>query len=156
MLVALTPRHFRELAELTGTAKAIDALADALGVDFTDEGSRFRHREALDGLFSVWFSDRGADEIAAALGSTSVLWERYRTFAETAADQRVTANPLFRALRQPRIGEYLAPGLPLSVNGTRSAPVPAPALGDDTAEVLAELGVPAADVQRLTHAGIVR
>jgi 2-methylfumaryl-CoA isomerase len=156
MLVALTPRHFRELAELTGTAKAIDALADALGVDFTDEGSRFRHREALDGLFSVWFSDRGADEIAAGLGSTSVLWERYRTFAETAADQRVTANPLFSALRQPRIGDYLAPGLPLSVNGTRSAPVPAPALGDDTAEVLAELGVPAADVQRLTQAGIVR
>jgi 2-methylfumaryl-CoA isomerase len=156
MLVALTPRHFRDLAELTGTTKAVAALADALEVDFTDEGSRYRHREALSGLFAVWFREHSADEIAAGLASTSILWERYRTFAETAAGDRVTANPLFTALRQPRIGEYLAPGLPLSVNGSRSAAVPAPALGDDTTAVLTELGLSAGDVARLTESGVVQ
>lgn len=156
MLVALTPRHFRDLAELTGSAKAVAALSDALEVDFDDEGSRYRHRDALSGLFAVWFREHSADEIAAGLSSTSVLWERYRTFAETALDERVTANPLFSLLRQPRIGEYLAPGLPLSVNGDRSVAVPAPELGEDTVTVLTEAGITPEEVQALTDAGVVQ
>ena len=50
MVVALTGRHFRDLAEVTGTTKATAALGDALGADFTDEGQRYRHRDALTGL----------------------------------------------------------------------------------------------------------
>src|SRR4029079_9832116 len=91
MIVALTNRHFRDLTELTGTTKAVAALADTLGADFADEGERFVHRDALSGLFSEWFSQHSADQVTAALSATSVLWERYRTFAETAVDDRVTA-----------------------------------------------------------------
>ena len=50
----------------------------------------------------------------------------------------MTANPMFTPLDQPRIGEYLAPGLPMSINGDYPQAVAAPALGDDTAAVLAE------------------
>ena len=71
-----------------------------------------------------------------------MLWERYRTFAEAATDAKVTANPLFTELDQPRVGEYLAPGLPLSIDGAYPAAVPAPALGDDTAAVLARMAGP--------------
>jgi 2-methylfumaryl-CoA isomerase len=156
MLVALTARHIRDLAEMTGTTKAVAALADALDADFADEGDRYRHREALTGLFAVWFREHSAEDIAAALAATSILWERYRTFAEAAADPRVTQNPLFSPLQQPRIGEYLAPGLPLTVDGRRAAAVPAPALGDDTGDVLAEVGMSADEVQRLTEAGTIR
>lgn len=156
MLVALTPRHFRDLAELTGTTKAVAALQDALGVDFADEGSRYRHRAALSGLFAVWFGDHTAAEVADGLASTSVLWERYRTFAEAAVDERVTDNPLFSPLDQPRIGQYLAPGLPLSVNGSRAAAVAAPALGDDTVDVLGRLGLSAVELRSLIDAGVVR
>ncbi|BBY85440.1 CoA transferase [Mycolicibacterium tokaiense] len=156
MLVALTPRHFRDLAALTGTTGAVAALADALGVDFDDEGSRYRHRAALTGLFAVWFGDHTADEVAASLASTSILWERYRTFAEAAADERVTANPLFSPLDQPRIGRYLAPGLPVTVNGARSSASPAPALGDDTAAVLTRLGLTPAELEDLRRAGVLR
>ena len=42
MIVALTGRHFRDLTELTGTTKAVAALAETLGADFTDEGERYR------------------------------------------------------------------------------------------------------------------
>ena len=52
MIVALTGRHFRDLTELTGTAKAVAALGETLGADFTDEGDRYRHRDALTGLFT--------------------------------------------------------------------------------------------------------
>ena len=156
MVVALTARHFRDLTELTGTAGAVGALAHALGVDFADEGQRFRHRDTLSGLFGVWFAEHCADEIAAALAKTSVLWERYRTFAEVIAGEQVTANPLFAPLYQPGVGEYLAPGLPFSVDGARAAPAAAPALGDDTAAVLAEwCGTSSAELQALCLSGTV-
>jgi 2-methylfumaryl-CoA isomerase len=156
MVVALTGRHFRDLADVTGTSKAVAALADALGADFSDEGQRYRHREALTGLFTVWFTDHTAAEITAALARTSVLWERYRSFAETAADERVTDNPLFTPLAQPRIGEYLAPGLPMAIDGAYPPAVAAPALGDDTAAVLADwLHIDAAEVGRLVEFGVV-
>lgn len=156
MVVALTGRHFRDLTELTGTTKAVAALADTLDADFTDEGERYRHREALTGVFTEWFSAHTGDEIAAALTATSVLWDRYRSFAEAVTDDKVTANPMFTALMQPRIGEYLAPGLPMSIDGSYPPAEPAPALGDDTAAVLCDwLGLTPEEIGELTEAGTV-
>jgi 2-methylfumaryl-CoA isomerase len=155
MLVALTGRHFRDLTELTGTTKAVAALADALDVDFTDEGQRYRHRDALTGLFTVWFREHTGAQIAEALAGTSILWERYRTFAEAAADARVTENPLFTPLHQPRIGDYLAPGLPIVFDGEHTPAVASPALGDDTVAVLGDLGISPDDVADLAQKGTV-
>ena len=157
MIVALTNRHFRDLTELTGTANAVAALAQELDADFTDEGERYRHRDALSGLFAEWFSTHTASEVIDVLSASSVLWEQYRTFAEVANDERVTDNPMFTQLDQPRVGEYLAPGLPVSINGDYPKAVPAPALGDDTAGVLADwLGLSKDDIDRLTQSGTVR
>jgi 2-methylfumaryl-CoA isomerase len=157
MVVALTQRHFRDLTELTNTTKDVAALADMLAADFTDEGERYRHRVALTGLFAEWFAAHTAAEVTEALSATSVLWERYRTFAEVVDDERVTANPMFTPLEQPRIGEYLAPGLPVAINGEYPRAVAAPALGDDTAGVLADwLGLSTSDIDRLTESGTVR
>lgn len=156
MVVALTGRHFRDLTELTGTTKAVAALADTLGADFADEGERYRHREALTGVFTEWFSAHTGEEITAALKETSVLWDRYRSFAEAVTDERVTANPMFTALSQPRIGEYLAPGLPMSIDGSYPPAAPAPALGDDTAAVLGDwLGLTPEEISALTESGTV-
>ncbi len=156
MVVALTGRHFRDLTTLTGTTEAVAALADSLGADFTDEGERYRHRDALGALFAEWFTAKTGAEIAAALSATSVLWERYQTFAETASDIRVTDNPLFTELDQPRVGRYLAAGLPVSIDGTYPAAVPAPALGDDTADVLANwLALDRAQIADLLGSGTV-
>lgn len=156
MVVTLTGRHFRDLVAVTGTEDAVAALAGALGVDFADEGDRYRYRDVLSGLFAVWFAEHTADEITAALADTTVLVERYRTFAQAAASPKVTANPLFSRLDQPGVGEYLAPGLPAAFDGTHPAGAPAPALGQDTAAVLAErLGLSAADVDRLADANTI-
>jgi 2-methylfumaryl-CoA isomerase len=131
-------------------------LADTLGADFTDEGERYRHRDALSGLFTEWFSQHSAEEITAALSATSVLWERYRTFAEVVTEDRLSANPMFSPLDQPRIGQYLAPWLPIAIDGVYPPAVAAPALGDDTAAVLGEwLGMTTDEIGRLTELGTV-
>jgi 2-methylfumaryl-CoA isomerase len=138
MVVALTARHFRDLAELTETTEAVAALANSLGVDFADEGSRYEHLAVLNELFAEWFGSHTGAQISAALSSSSVLWERYQSFAEVAESPRVTANPLFAPLQQDRIWTYLAPGLPMSVDGAHAHAAPAPALGADNAAVPAE------------------
>lgn len=151
MVVTLTGRHFRDLVDVTGTGPAVSALAESLGVDFAAEGDRYRYRDVLTGLFATWFADHTGDEITAALSGTSVLFERYRTFAQVAASPKVTANSLFSVLHQPGLGEYLAPGLPAAFDGAHPASAPAPALGQDTAAVLTEvLGLTAADIARLS------
>lgn len=153
MIVLLTRRHFRDLVEVTGTGEAVAALAEALGVDFGTEGDRYRYRDVLSGLFGTWFADHDGEEISAALSGTTVLNERYRTFAETAGDPKVTANPLFSRLHQPGVGDYLAPAMPAAFDGVHPANAAAPALGQDTADVLAEyLGLTADDIARLIGA----
>jgi 2-methylfumaryl-CoA isomerase len=63
---------------------------------------------------------------------------------------------MFTPMHQPRIGEYLAPGLPVSINGDYPKAVPAPALGDDTGGVLADwLGLSESDIDRLTESNVV-
>jgi 2-methylfumaryl-CoA isomerase len=156
MVVMLTKRHFQDFVTVTGCSAAVSALAESLDADFGDEGVRYRYREVLSALFATWFDEHSADEIMAALSATSVLFERYRTFAETAADERVTANPLFSRLHQDGLGEYLAPGLPTVFDGNHVAGAPAPRLGADTAEVLsAALGLSPDDIARLTDANTI-
>jgi 2-methylfumaryl-CoA isomerase len=153
MVVTLTKRHFHDLVEISGTGAAVAALAESLGADFTDEGERYRYRDVLSGLFATWFDDHTADEITTALSASSVLFERYRSFAETAKDERVTSNPLFSRLHQDGLGDYLAPGLPTVFDGEHFAGEPAPKLGGDTTDLLtARLGLSAADITRLTDA----
>jgi 2-methylfumaryl-CoA isomerase len=153
MVVTLTGRHFRDLVEVTGTGAAVSALAGALGMDFNAEGDRYRYRDALSGLFASWFADRTADEITAALSDTTVLFERYRTFADVAAGPKVTGNPLFSRLHQPGVGDHFAPGMPAAFDGTHPAGGPAPALGENTADVLARhLGLTTDDIARLASA----
>lgn len=156
MVVALTARHFADLTDLTGTTEAVAAVAYSLDADFTDEGQRFEHRDILDGLFAAWFARHTAPEITAALSATSVLWDRYRDFAEVAASPRVTANPLFETLHQPRIGTFPAPGLPMSVDGSHARAEPAPALGEHTAAILAErLAMSDREIAALVESGVV-
>ncbi|MGH3556611.1 MAG: CoA transferase [Mycobacterium sp.] len=153
MVVTLTPRHFRDLVEVSGTHAAVSGLAESLGADFSDEGDRYRYRDVLSGLFATWFADHTADEITEALSATTVLFERYRTFTQAIDDERVRTNPLFSLLHQDGLGDYLAPGMPAAFDGNHPASEPAPALGEDTADVLiGRLGLSAADVARLTSA----
>jgi 2-methylfumaryl-CoA isomerase len=134
----------------------VAAVAEALGADLSDEGQRYQHREVLTGLFSPWFRSHTADEITAGLSAKSALWDRYRSFAEVVESPRVTANPLFTMVEQPRIGSYLAPGLPMSVDGAHIRPEAAPALGDDTAAVLGDrLGLSVEEIAALVESGTI-
>jgi crotonobetainyl-CoA:carnitine CoA-transferase CaiB-like acyl-CoA transferase len=138
MVVTLTARHFADLGRVTGLTETFAGLEKLLGADFADEGDRYEHREVIAALLAPWFARHTTDEVAAAFEGSTVLWERYRTFAELAADPRLTGNPLVQVVDQPGVGPVLATGSPLAQPGTGQV-APAPLLGADTAAVLSEL-----------------
>jgi 2-methylfumaryl-CoA isomerase len=139
MVVTLTTRHYADLARVSGRTEALAAVERALGADFTRDSDRYAHREVIAALIAPWFAEHTTGEVAEALAGTSVLWERYRTFAELAAAPETLANPLVGVIDQPGIGRILATGTPLAQPGTPQIPAPAPILGADTDAVLGEL-----------------
>ncbi len=156
MLVALTPRHFKDLVELTGTADAVSAIEAALKADFSTDGDRYTHRELLVALFKPWFAGRSHAEVSAGLGASSVLWSTYAGFADLVADPALAANPMMSVLDQPGVGPHLAPAGPLAFAGLDRRAVPAPALGEDTDEVLRSVaGYSSEEIAELRAAGTV-
>jgi len=139
MVVALTGRHLRDLVRITGRAEVVAALESTLGADFSTDADRYRHRDILTPIFATWFAEHTAAEVEAALRDSSVLFDRYRGFTELVESGELEANPLFSSLDQPRIGPYLAAGLPAAFDGGHLSVGPAPALGADGAEVVREL-----------------
>ena len=155
MVVALTSRHFADLAAMTGLTATFAELERLLGADFSTDGDRYTHREVLASLLAPWFASRELAEVGRELDGTSVLWSRYRRFTEMAAEEAKAGNPLLREITQPGVGPVLAPGSPLYLDGV-AAPRPAPVLGADTAQVLTELlALPAEKVRDLAARGIV-
>ncbi|MGW0177548.1 CoA transferase [Rhodococcus sp. NPDC003322] len=156
MIVALTPRHFRDLVAVTGTEKPVTALESALEADFGRESDRYEHREVLTALFAKWFRSHHADEVGRALGASSVLHERYRTFEQVVRSGSLESNPLFAPLAQPRIGDYLAAAMPASFDGTHLHTGPAARLGEDGPDILREvLSLDEGEVAALTNAGVL-
>lgn len=129
MVVALTRRHFSDLMEVTRTTEVVRSVESMLSADFRLESDRFTHREVLSALFATWFRACTSVEVTRALESTSLLYERYRTFDEVVASGELEANPLFAGLKQPGVGDFLASGSPASFNGFHYQVGPAPKLG---------------------------
>jgi 2-methylfumaryl-CoA isomerase len=155
MVVALTRRHFADLAAVTGLAGTLAGLERLLGADFGEDGDRYRHREVIAALLAPWFAGRRCADVERELAGTSVLWSRYRSFTDLVGDGTLAGNPLLREISQPGVGPLLAPGSPLAVDGA-GAPRPAPALGADTAAVLTGLlGLSTAEVEALMDRRVV-
>jgi 2-methylfumaryl-CoA isomerase len=155
MVVALTRRHFADLAAATGLTATFAELERLLYADFTDEGGRYRHRQVITALLEPWFANRTLADIERVLGSTSVLLSRYQSFTDLVSEGSLSNNPLLQQISQPGVGTVLAPVSPVQMDSLPGA-LPAPVLGADTELVLTRLlGLTAAEVRDLTDHGIV-
>ena len=158
-VTAITRRMWTELAKATGLEDVFAAIERKLGLDFSDEGDRFRASEAISEPLEAWFRQRNLAEVETAFEDTGVCWGSYQTFRQMVEeDPRVSAaNPIFSMLEQPGIGSFLAPGSPFDFGAfERQAPVRAPALGEHTHEILSrDLGMDDQRINELRDSGIV-
>ncbi len=160
MVVVVTPKQWSALAAALGIAPDIARIEAERGTSFaSDDGERFRHRDALYPLFAAAIGTRDHAELAAALDAAGCVHGRYRTMLEAAHDRRlVTDNPMFTATTDNPSGfAYPAAGAFATIPQLeRAAPCPAPRNGQHSEQILSErLGLSSGEIARLIDQAIV-
>jgi 2-methylfumaryl-CoA isomerase len=160
IVVAISPNQWSGLVKALGLTEPVAALEAKLGISFAkDEGARFTHRATLFPIVEAAFAARDAASLAKAFEAAGVTWGPYQTLHEAVAnDARLfTGNPLFQMLTHPSGLTYPAAGPAATLNDEARAPVrPAPRLGENTDQILAEvLGLDSGAIGRLHDEGLV-
>jgi len=159
MVIGLTHRQWRTLLKVTQREGEIDYLASSLRQDFNDEGVRWRYRHKIGAVLAPWFAARRVEDFADAFEKAGITWSEFRSFKRAVAEDPdlSTDNPMFREIEQPGIGTYPVPGSPFLFGGAAREDVrPAPALGQHTEEILADVaGLSSGEIARLYDDGIV-
>jgi 2-methylfumaryl-CoA isomerase len=160
IVVAITPRQWRDLVSLLGLDDAIAAIEAELDVSFaSDEGLRFTHRARLFPMFEAAFAPMDIASLKAQFDARGVCWSPYRSLGEAVADSGgvFRSNPVFEELRQPSGLSYPAAGPAATLAGMpRDHLMPAPQLGEHTDDVLsALLGLGDGEIARLHDRGVI-
>lgn len=160
MIVAITGRQWSGLIDALGLEEQVKALEVTLDVDFSkDEGERYQHFTALLPLFLHAIARYSLDELRPVLDGNGVCWEQYNALGNAiATDPRlVQDNEIFALAEGPSGEQYPMAGALARVTGDVRKPVaPAPWLGENTEEVLADyLALPEQEIARLFDEGIV-
>jgi 2-methylfumaryl-CoA isomerase len=159
MVIGLTERQWAGIVKATGTGEAMEALSRRMGCDLTREGVRWALRDEITAILAPWFAARKVDDFASAFDRAGLTWSRFRTIREALAEDPDLGpdNPMFRVLHQPGLGHFPVPAAPQTFSKAPRRPAePAPALGMNTEEVLADIvGLPDRAIGELFDAGVV-
>ncbi|WP_406057011.1 CoA transferase [Streptomyces sp. NBC_01077] len=152
-LVLLSVQNDREWRRLAEQVLGRPELADA--PDFATNTARVAGRAATDAVVAEALAPLTAPEALAGLDAAGIACARLNTVAELADHPQLTARDRWREVESP-VGPLRSLLPPIVFP---DAPEPRmdriPALGQDTDEVLAELGVPEAEVKELRGAGVI-
>ncbi|OLC55173.1 MAG: formyl-CoA transferase [Acidobacteria bacterium 13_1_40CM_4_69_4] len=142
-------RLFRRFCEIAGLTLADDPR-------FGTNPDRIRHRDELIPMLEGVFRSRPAGAWIEALQEAGVPCGPISTVDEIVRDPQVRAREMLVEIDHPSAGRITVPGLPIkSPEAPGSIRRPPPRLGEHTAEVLEELGVPAAELPRLRGLGVI-
>lgn len=142
MVIGLTDRQWRGLVKVTGAGDAMDALAQSLGLDLSQEGNRWTARHKISHILRPWFQARRLDDVAPLFNAAGLTWSVFRSFAEAVKEDPDLSpdNPIYSMIDQLGIGSLPVPGTPVTFGAfDRSPPMPAPLLGQHSEEILADL-----------------
>lgn len=159
MVIGLTSRQWKSLCQATESVEAMTELASRLGRDFSKEGDRFEAREEIAACFNAFISKHSYADIEKRFNDAGVCWSRYQTvkgMVESNIDCSLD-NPMFSRIQQPGVGEFMAAGAPWNFSAFERQPArPAPRLGEQTDEVLAEVvGLSSAQIGKLHDGGVI-
>ncbi|MBM3139535.1 MAG: formyl-CoA transferase [Chloroflexi bacterium] len=145
------------------TPRMWDALAGAIGRPELREDPRFatgeartEHADALGAEIAAWTSQRTKYEAMRVLGEAGVPASAVLDTRDLHQDPHLVARGFIQKVQHPTEGELTLLGWPPRLSKSDVPMAPAPLLGQHSAEVLAaDLGLAAAEIERLTAAGVV-
>jgi crotonobetainyl-CoA:carnitine CoA-transferase CaiB-like acyl-CoA transferase len=146
----LLDTHWRVLA---GLLERPDLAEDAkLGT----VAGRIEARPELNALLGAWTRERPVDEVVQSFAGAGIPAAPVRSYDQAAVDPHVQARDMLQPTVQPGGAEIpiTGPAAKLSRTPTRVRSA-APALGEHSHDVLREIGVSAAEIERLREARII-
>lgn len=122
---------------------------------FADNASRVRHRDELTAALEDVLRREPSAHWLELLGAEGVPAARVQDIAEVFAGEQTKALGAVQELHHPTAGDYRTVGTPVRFDlEPFPYPSPAPALGEHTFEVLAELGYDRDEVEPLLAEGV--
>ena len=123
---------------------------------FASRVPRIRNFQALIEILRPVFATLERDPLMARMAENQVPCAKVNGIAEAMRDPEVAHLELFHELTHSRYGAMTAMRRAARINGAREdASKPPPALGEHTDQVLAGLGLAAADIAALRRDGII-
>lgn len=150
-IMCVTPGHWTALLE---AMQRPDLAADPR---FATHETRSAIMEEVDGLVEAWTRRHSRAELQDLAQRHHFPCAPVRSLAEVVDDPHLHQRGMLQRVDHPVLGPVVLHHSPLRFEGVAPLPLERePALGEHTAEVLAEhLGVDAAEFERLRAAGIV-
>jgi crotonobetainyl-CoA:carnitine CoA-transferase CaiB-like acyl-CoA transferase len=153
-----------ELMLAAANDRLFAALAGALGKPELADDPRYRtnpdrvaHRGELDAELKPPFAQETTAAWLDRLRAAGVPAAPVHDIGQVARHDQTQALGVLQALPHPAVPDFTTLSPPFSVDGERVRHrLPPPALGADTAEVLAEVGYSDAEIDALAAEGIVR
>ena len=128
-------RHWQSMCRILGRQD----LAEHPGYSTTS--SRARHMQEIDDIVGAWTITRTKDEVLNLLNEAHVPCAPVKTAREVAYDPHLEARGFWVDVDHPRRGRTRVPISPIRLHTAGRSEIrrPAPTLGQDTDQVLAEL-----------------
>lgn len=150
-IVAITPRQWRDLAEITGHPE--------LTTDprFSNLIAQVNHHAEAVALIEEWTSRHASAEIIQTLEARKIPCGSAYSVDQVNDDPNLQARGMFQSVAHPLFGTIDVPGIPYHFSRTPGAVRrPAPALGEHNELLLTQwLGYTPDDINRLRAAGII-
>ncbi|WP_403022319.1 CaiB/BaiF CoA transferase family protein [Salinibacterium sp. GXW1014] len=124
--------------------------------EFADNVTRVNNRGVVNERLGAATSRFTMDELIERLDKANVPHAAVNTLDKVIVDPQVQAIGQLEEMEHPQLGEFTIVNTPITFDGEylehTNAP---PAVGADTASVLAELGIEASDIDALLEAGVI-
>ncbi|WP_067430107.1 CaiB/BaiF CoA transferase family protein [Nocardioides jensenii] len=150
-IVSFNDRHF---AKLVHAIERPELLEDPR---FDTAEHRLQNAAEIDAAIAPWFAEHDRDEIVALLSSHDIICAPVLAYDEAVEHPQIRAMGLVVDIVHDELGPLRIPGIPVKLERTPgSVRRPPSSVGENSAEVLRDLGYSQEDVARLMAASVVR
>jgi crotonobetainyl-CoA:carnitine CoA-transferase CaiB-like acyl-CoA transferase len=151
LFCAIEPKFWINFCEAVARDELIGDVGSSVPVDFAGDERALRHE-----LQDIFRTRDLADWLQFAIDHDVPIGPAYRTLEEAARDPHMRGRNVFVAGDHPSAGPFTYIGEAAKVAGQAyRVRHPAPRLGEHTRELLAEVGLDAAAIDRLASEGVI-
>lgn len=123
---------------------------------FAGVNERMANQAAIERIVAEWTAAGTVEEAGRRLTAEGIPWGPVATVPDVVASPQIAAREMLVSVDHPTLGELRLPGVPIKLSASPgSVRTPPPHVGQDTEEVLAQLGYGGDEIAALQGSGAV-